>query len=68
MLFVDVESFCPRLSAIRRHKDAAFFVGSKSMTKRAHVNDVGILRVDDDCRNVFRVFESHVLPGLTAVG
>src|SRR5258707_495339 len=34
---------------------------------RGHVNDVGILRVDDDPRDVMRVGEPHELPGRPGV-
>ena len=67
MLVVDVECFGPGLTAVRSHKDAAFFVWTKRVSERADVNNVRILRIDDDRGNTFGVFEAHVLPGLAAV-
>src|SRR6185369_13145324 len=67
VLVVDVESLGPGLTAVRSHKHAAFFVGTKSMSERADVNDVGVLRVDDDGGDTLSVFEAHVLPGLACV-
>src|SRR5215212_25615 len=67
VLVVDVESPAPRLTAVGRHEHAAFFVWTKSVSERADVNDVGVLRVDGDGGDSFGVFEAHVLPRLAAV-
>src|SRR5215203_4032242 len=67
MLIVDVKGLGPGLTAIRSHKHAAFFVGTKSMTERADVDDVRILRMDGDRGDAFGVLETHVLPRLPAV-
>src|SRR5215213_163761 len=67
VLVVDVESLGPGLTSVRSHKHAAFFVGTKSMSERPDVNDVRVLRVDDDGGDTFGIFETHVLPGLAAV-
>src|SRR5690349_25099476 len=68
MLIIDVERFGPRLATVSRHEDAAFFIWTKRVTERADVNDVGVLRIDNDGRDVFGLGESHVLPRLAAVG
>src|ERR1051326_2209255 len=67
VLVVDVERLGPRLTAVGSHEHAALFVGTKSMTEGADVDNVGSLRIDDDRRYVLGVFETHVLPGLAAV-
>ncbi len=38
------------------------------MAQRANVDDVGILRIDDDAADLPRVVQADVLPGLSAVG
>src|SRR5688572_788115 len=67
VLVVDVKSFGPRLAAVSRHEHAALIIWTKSMSERADVNDVRVLRIDGYCRNAFGIFETHVLPCLPAV-
>src|ERR1044072_3229246 len=67
VLVVDVERFGPCLTTVRSHKHATLFVWTKSMAHRADVNDVRVLRIDDDRGDAFGVFQTHVLPGLAAV-
>src|SRR6185437_4221545 len=67
VLVIDVEGLGPRLTAVRSHEHTALLVWTKSMSERADVNDVGVLRIDDDGGDVFGVFEAHVLPRLATV-
>src|SRR6185369_11664810 len=67
VLIVDVEGLGPGLTAVRSHEHAAFFVWTKSVSERTDVNDVRVLRIDDDGGDSLAVFEAHVLPRLAAV-
>ena len=66
--FVAAEkNFLPGLAAIFRSKYAALFVRRPHMSLRRDVNDIRILRMDANARNLSRVFQADVLPGLAAV-
>ena len=67
-LVVDVEHLLPGLAAVDRLEDAALLVGRPQVAHGRDVDDVGVRRVDDDPRDVLRVGEPHVLPGLAGVG
>src|SRR5688500_8653169 len=67
VFLVDVESPGPGAAAVSSQENPALFVGAKRVAQRAHVNDVGILRMNDTCRDAFRVSQSHVLPALSAI-
>src|SRR5205823_3727153 len=65
---VDVEDSTPGLAPVRRLVDAALLIGSIKPAEGADIHDVRILGVDDDAADLVRLLESHVLPGLAAVG
>ena len=66
-VLVDGEDVLPGDAAVGGLEDAALFVGAPQPAHRRHVDDVGVLRVDDDAADVLRVAQAHVLPGLAAV-
>src|SRR5215207_1564053 len=68
VLIVDVESFGPGFAAVSGHKHTALIVRAKGVSECADVDDVRVLRINGDSGNAFGIFETHVLPGLTAVG
>ena len=53
-----IEDFLPRVAAIRRAKDAALLVVAIDVAKRAHVDDVGVRRMDSDARDGLRFPEA----------
>src|SRR5207247_6086736 len=65
---VDVEGFVPALAAIRGHEHAALLVWPESMPERAHINDVGVLGMNNDGGDMFALFQPHMLPVLAAIG
>ena len=67
-VLVDGEDVLPRDAAVGGLEDAALLVGAPQPAERGDVDDVGILRVDDDPADVLRLAQPHVLPGLAAVG
>src|SRR6266508_2177503 len=67
VFFVNIQGFGPVLTTIRCHENTAFFIWPESMTKGSNINDVWILRVDNDGGDMFRILESHVLPGLATI-
>jgi hypothetical protein len=67
VLGVDVQNLLPGFPSIRGHEDAALFVRSGIVPEGGHVHDVCVERIDDDARDVARVRESQVPPGLASI-
>ena len=67
-LLVDEEDAPPRLTAVGRLVDPALGARPPGVPLRGDPHDVCIRRVDDDLRNVCRVGEADVRPGLSRVG
>src|SRR5262245_7634943 len=67
MLVVDEESLGPGLSTVGSHEHATFVVGAKRMTESSDINDVRVVWIDYDCRNPLALFQTHVLPGSSAI-
>jgi hypothetical protein len=65
---VRVEDFLPGVATVGGHEDAAFLVRSVGMADGRDVYFLRVARVDDDARDVARVGEAEVFPGLAAVG
>ncbi|MBA7652034.1 hypothetical protein ES703_59863 [subsurface metagenome] len=66
-LFVDVEDFLPCFSAVCGFVHTALFVMGPLMTGSRHIDDIRILRVNDDPGNRIRSCQAHVLPGLAGI-
>ena len=64
---VDEEHLLPRLPAIHGSEDAPLGVLREQMSHGRDVDDVRILRMDDDARDVMRVGETHELPGRAGI-
>ena len=67
-VLVFIENLLPGLSAVGGAKHAAFFIRSPGVAECSHQNDVRVARVNDQCADMARVFQSEVLPTLTTVG
>ena len=67
VLVIKIERFGPGPTAVRSHEHAPLFIGRKRVPHRGNVNDIRVLGIDDDGRDVFRLFQTHVFPGLPAV-
>ena len=67
-LVVDEERLLPRLAAVLGHEQAALGVGREEVAHRGDVDDVRVLRMDEDARDVVRVAQAHVRPRLARVG
>ncbi len=65
---VDEQDFLPGGSAIGCLVDAAVGIGGPLVARGRDVDDVGILRVDDDPGDGVGLLEPHGLPGLPGVG
>jgi len=63
-----VEDFRPMVAAIGGLIDAALVIGTVRMSKRADVNDVCILRIDDNTADLTRVAQADILPAHAAIG
>ena len=61
------EDLRPRLPAVRRLEEAAVAALRPERPLRGHPDDVRLLRVHDDLRDVLRVPEAQVLPARAAV-
>src|SRR6266404_722198 len=66
-VFVDEQRLRPGLAGIGRLVDSSLAVRSPKMAERRDVDGARIMRVDDDAADVPGIFQTHVLPGLTAV-
>src|SRR5438132_1325431 len=64
---IDKQHLLPRLAAVGRLEETAFLVGAVEPAERADVDDVGVLRMDDDTADLEALLEAHVLPRLAAV-
>ncbi len=64
---VDVEDLLPRLARVLAHEDAALLVRAEGVPDGRDIDLVGIERVDDDARDVTRVGEPEVAPGLATI-
>src|SRR5206468_7787739 len=62
-----VEDAVPRLAAVARAEHAALLVWPERVAHRRDVDEIGIVRMDADARDVARVFEADVLPRLAGV-
>src|SRR5262249_32600560 len=67
-LLVLVEHLGPRLAAVDRAEDTALGVRTEGMPESRHQHDIRIVRIDDECADLPRVFEADVAPGLAAIG
>src|SRR5262249_32402607 len=67
-LVVHAQDLLPRLAAVRRLVEAAILIVAVQPAQGADIDDVGVLGVDEDLADLERLLESHVLPGLAAVG
>ena len=65
---VDEQFLLPGMSAVGRLEDAAFLIGCAQVAERGYPDDVGIGGVDDDAGDVLGVAQTHVGPGIAAVG
>src|SRR6185503_18351789 len=68
MFIVDEESLGPRLSAVSCHENAPLIIWPEGMTECADINNVRVVRIDNDRGDVFTFFEPHVLPRRSAIG
>ena len=66
--FVVLEQhFLPSLSAVVRTKHPAHLIRTVGVPQRRNVHDVRILRIHDNLRDMSRVFQPDVRPGLSAI-
>ena len=61
------ENFLPRGATVMRTVDASIGIRRIHVAERSHEDGVGILGIDDDATDLFRVFESEMLPRLAGV-
>src|SRR5579864_2114142 len=66
-LVILVQHLLPGLPAIAGAKDSALFVRAERVPDRGNENNVRIVRVDQNLRDVMRIFESNVSPRLSGV-
>ena len=66
-LVVLEENFLPGFPAVGGAKDAARVVRAIGVAESGNVHEVGIFRMHEDARDVLRVFEADVRPGLSGV-
>src|SRR5262245_7043514 len=66
-LRVDVQHLTPCFAAVDGLEDAALFVRPPLATQAAGVHEVGVLRVDDDARDLVRLRETDVRPVLAGI-
>ena len=64
----DVEDFFPGRPSIRRLEHTSFFIIGPFMARGCDIDNIRILRVDDDSADCIGVGKTHVLPGLSRVG
>ena len=57
----------PMRATIDGAEDAAFAVGSPLPAHRGHVDDVRILRMNDDLADMVRLAKAHVRPRLATI-
>ena len=62
-----IENSGPMHSAIGGFIDTALLVRTISMPQCADIDDIGVLRVDDDSANVARVLKADMQPGSTSI-
>src|SRR5438128_2526117 len=65
---VDVKNLLPTFTAIGAFEQTALLAGAIKPSERADVDDVGILGMNDNSSDLKRLLETHVLPGLAAIG
>src|SRR5207244_1319674 len=61
-VFIDREHLLPVDAAVGCHVNTALRVRTPEMAECGNINDVGILRIDDDPANVIRLAKTEVLP------
>ncbi len=66
-VLVLAEDLLPRVAAVLRAIHAAFGVRSVRMAERGDKQQIGIVRIDDDARDLLRVAQPDVRPGLPCV-
>ncbi len=64
---IPVEHLLPGVPAIGAPKDAPLLVGARGVSHGGHQNHVGIVRIHDDLRDMARILETDVHPGLATV-
>src|SRR6267378_750180 len=64
---VFVQDFLPCPPAVRRTENSALFVGPRTVAHRRNQDDIRIVWIDQDSSYMSRVFQSGVLPVLSAV-
>src|SRR5437867_7880201 len=62
-----LEYLGPRLATVGRPVDAPLVAIAPELPRHAHVDRVGLRRIDEDLHDVLGVLESHVRPVLAAV-
>ena len=67
-VLIQAEHVLPVPSAVDRHEHSTLRVCTPQVSERGYVDDIGILRVDDDAADVVRLAKPHVLPCPAAVG
>ncbi len=67
-LVADEEDLLPCLAAVSGAEDAALGVGSPHVALRGDIDEVRVLRMNSHARDLVRVLQTDVLPGLPAVG
>src|SRR5262249_38096285 len=67
-VLVDKERLLPGLAAVLRAIDAALLLRPVAVPDRADVNDVRVGGMDYDARDASCEFQTHMRPGLAAVG
>ena len=65
---IEVEDLLPGRPAVDGLEDSALDVGAVRVAQRRHVDDVGVVRVNDQAADLLHVGEADVLPVLTEVG
>src|SRR5262249_32812860 len=66
-VFILIEDLLPGASAVQRAKDSSLWVGTIRMSECGDEDTIGVLWVDQDCRNLPSVGEAEVAPGAAAV-
>src|SRR5260370_12020335 len=66
-VFADGQHSVPRFAAIGGLVETASAGGRPERSLRGDVDDVGVARIDDDLRDVLRLFQPDVFPALPAV-
>ena len=65
--FGDVENFLPGFSSIRGFKHPPFFVIAIVVTKSCDIDNIRIIGVDENPRDMVSVMQAHICPSLSSI-